>query len=530
VGRRAGAVVPLAIASLLLGACGGPPEPEIVELARPDVSPMEPAVRGQLESGLEALDALVASGAKGVTLADAFGELGMRYHAYDLLDAAEACYLNASRLAPRDPGWHHLLGLVYERQGRLDDSVRHLERALELRPTSAATVVTLGEVHVARQRPDLAEPLLQGAARIEITRPRALHALGRLALAREDHATAVRYLEEARALAPQATVLNYPLGLAHRGVGHAEQARHLLESRGKITVPAGDQLLSIVNSRSIGAQAHVVRGITLFEEGAVDLALAAFRTAIEVDPENAQAWTNLGAVLTALGDAEGAQGAFEEALRLDPADPKAHYNLGTLLARQGDDEAAIPHYEAALAADPDLVGCHFNLANALRRRGRLDEAEPQAASYVEVAPDDPRGHHLLAVLRVLQGRWQEASEAVEAGLGVVPEDRLLRQDMARLLAASPDPAVRDGERALALAQGLNDEERNQVHVEVLAMALAESGRLAEAVQVQEAVLEAAQQAGREDLVRRLTPNLEAYRSGRACREPWPAGARELQAR
>jgi hypothetical protein len=59
-------------------------------------------------------------------------------------------------------------------------------------------------------------------------------------------------------------------------------------------------------------------------------------------------------------------------------------------------------------------------------------------------------------------------------------------------------------------------------VETLAMASAENGEYAAAVQLQREALEAAERAGRRDVVKRLADNLDRYQAGRPCRTPWQA--------
>ncbi len=58
------------------------------------------------------------------------------------------------------------------------------------------------------------------------------------------------------------------------------------------------------------------------------------------------------------------------------------------------------------------------------------------------------------------------------------------------------------------------------HAQTLAMALAEAGRFAEAIQLQEALLAQAQEANNAPLTQRLQEDLAAYREGRPSRAPW----------
>ena len=58
--------------------------------------------------------------------------------------------------------------------------------------------------------------------------------------------------------------------------------------------------------------------------------------------------------------------------------------------------------------------------------------------------------------------------------------------------------------------------------ETMAMALAESGRYAEAVRWQREAIDAMQAAGQTDAVARMQPNLARYASRQPCRTPWAA--------
>jgi len=98
-------------------------------------------------------------------------------------------------------------------------------------------------------------------------------------------------------------------------------------------------------------------------------------------------------------------------------------------------------------------------------------------------------------------------------------DRFLANLLARLLAAAPDPEIRDGERARALAERLVAAERDVLHVAALAKALAEVGRFNEAVRWQEDALAAARQAGRRDLEAALAADLARFRHREPSRTP-----------
>jgi tetratricopeptide (TPR) repeat protein len=338
-----------------------------------------------------------------------------------------------------------------------------------------------------------------------------------VALAARDFPLAVHHLERALALAPQASELHYPLGLAYRGLGETGRARALLARRGGGEVPLDDPWMDEIESLARGLRVHQNRGNEAFLRGDFAAAVAEFRRAVEAGPESAIARVNLAAALARTGDVAGALAELDEALRLDPDLALGHFTLGSLLARRGREAEAVDHYRRAIALDPEHRDAHFNLGNALRRLGRPAEAAESFRRTVELDPGSGPARYAHAVTLVELERWRDARAALEEAHRLLPGDRYLANLLARLLAAAPDPAVRDGERARVLAERLVAAERDVLHVAALAKAMAEVGRFDEAVRWQEDALAAARRAGRRDLEAALAADLARFRRGEPSR-------------
>ncbi len=93
-------------------------------------------------------------------------------------------------------------------------------------------------------------------------------------------------------------------------------------------------------------------GVDAARTGELDVAAAAFRKAVEVDPTYAKAWDSLGVVLVRAGDEARGVEAFRRALRAVPGHPETHRNLAVVLDRQGRGAEAARHYRAFLAKSP----------------------------------------------------------------------------------------------------------------------------------------------------------------------------------
>jgi len=138
------------------------------------------------------------------------------------------------------------------------------------------------------------------------------------------------------------------------------------------------------------AQEWYLLGCRLDEEDkSLDQAEAAYKKAIELDPDLSHALTNLGNLRYRAGATEEAESLYERALARDPAQPEAHYNLGFLAYESGRPADAVPRFRRALALDPGFADAHFNLALALSEIGRGTEARVHWRRYIEIDPEGP---------------------------------------------------------------------------------------------------------------------------------------------
>ena len=448
----------------------------------PDLSGLEPAVAAQI--------------AEMRTLGSP-GDLGQVYLAYGFNDAAADALRAAAALAPGDPRWPYLLGAADQAAGRLEDAAAAFTRALEMSPGAAAGWVHLGEIRLLQGRPEEAEAALRKAAAVPATNAAARSLLGQAALARRDFRSAVEHLEAALAAVPAANRLHYPLALAYRGLGDRARAEEHLARAGQVGLKAPDPLLDGVADLRLGERVALMRGRVAAQAGRYADAAQEFRKALAARPESVEARVNLGSVLASAGDREGAAEQLREALRLDPSNVTAHFNLGSLLAGSAPAEAR-SHLEAVVAVRPEDAEARRLLAQALRDGGHLPEALEQYGQAVALAPGDETARLGAAETLVRLGRYAEARRRLENDLRQMPTSGLLSHALARLLAACPDRSVRDGARALALAEAVWQAQPTADHARTVALALAELGRCREAADWRRTALGQARQPGEPD--------------------------------
>jgi tetratricopeptide (TPR) repeat protein len=492
------------------------PRAGLVAVRLPDMAVLEPVVARQLGKAQRSLERLLADpSATDGDLAAAYGFLGRLYHAYELSDPALDCYENAHTLAPGEVQWVDLRADVHRQSAQPEAALEQYGTAIEIGGTSLVRLVRIGEALLQTGRLDEARDAYDQALALAPASPAALAGRGRVAVAMGDNAAAVTLLEAALSAISGASSLHYQLALAYRGLGRTEEARRHMARRGSVGIGVPDPLLDGLQDLVLGERVHILRGRRAFLAGAYADAAREFQQAVDAAPDSVRARVNLGSALGEMGDRAGAIERFREALRLEPRSRAASFNLGALLQDDGQCVAAAPLFEAALEANPGDAEAHLRLAQCLSALGRRDEAISHfiaARDHEPTAEDAMLGHARILVAR---GDFPGSLEVLEEAHRRMPRQGRTAHALARLLAASPDPALRDGERALDLALRVFEASPDAGHAETVAQALAQCGRCGEASEWQERAIELLPEVP-ESRLERMRSALVRYEGGLPC--------------
>ncbi|HMB91951.1 MAG TPA: tetratricopeptide repeat protein [Rhodothermales bacterium] len=489
-------------------------------VALPNLDDYPPAVRTQLENHLTRLQALQhdpASAERG----EAAGRLGSLLLTYDLTDAAEPALLNALYLRPEDYRWPYYLGRLYQSTNQLEQAVPFYERTLVLQPDDVPTHIHLAEVYREMGRNAEAKPLLERALRLDPNTAAAHFLLGQIADENDDPAQAITHYQGVLRLQPDATMAHYPLGLAYRQQGDEQRSQTYLARRGEGPVQLEDPLVREIEQQRKGAGAKINQGGRFMEQGKFREAAIAFSEAIAEDSTEISGYLNLGAAFMQLGEWQRARPVLEQALRIDPTDSKVNYNLGLILAQQQNPEAKV-YFRTAVEQDAENFKAHLGLARMLWREGQCAAALPHFEAFLTATPDAIEIRINTAMCHAQVENYAAARDLLEAGYAAHPTHPGLQDALVRILSASEDAAVRDGARALGIAQSLVATMRRPETLSSLAMALAETGRYPEAIQRQQEALRMARQGGgQSNFVPFLQQELRRYEQSLPSRTPWP---------
>lgn len=488
------------------------------------------------------------------------------------LDAARQAYERALEIDPESAAARYGLGRAAAEAGHPERAVEHFERVLETQPEAGLVHYRLAQVYRSLGETELAQRHLERRSETGVGFPDPLHReVRRLkvttafdvvrSLARDPEAMSEEELvgfavaqfgDVGGAVEELSRLLETPgqdgdpetrarveyvvgtllarLGRWQEAEGHLRRALDLdgdlaaarvrlarALARTERPAEALELLDRQLRATPKDLQARLERATVLASLGRAEDAERGLESLVAERPESGEAWLRLASVRGQRGDETGALSALEQAVRHDLPEADratAHHRLAELLERSGETGRAETQYRQALAADPGLVESRLALAGLLARTGRYVEAAEAYRRALDQVPEDETTRLAEATALILAGRHGEARKRLEAGLEALPDNPALLRTLARHLAASPERSVRDGPRAVELAQRALEAEPSLENAETLAMAQAEAGRFAQAVATQEEILRRAREAGAPpQLLARLEANLQRYRRG-----------------
>ena len=278
---------------------------------------------------------------------------------------------------------------------------------------------------------DAGLPAIVRATALEALRPYGPEALRAIASATADAHPLVRTaaaggldrLPPRRRVAALAPLLDDPI----RAV-RIEAARGLAGVPASALTHAQRTALDAARAELVDAQmavadqpaAHLNLGVLAANEGRLEDAEDAYRTALRLDPLFLPARFNLATLFNRIGRNREAEAVLRGGIDRVPDDGELHYSLGLLLAEEQRLEEAAGSLGRAATLIPARARVAYNHGLALERLGRLADAE---SAFNEANRRDARDPDvLLALARILmrQAEWERAGEYAGALLALDP--------------------------------------------------------------------------------------------------------------
>ena len=234
--------------------------------------------------------------------------------------------------------------------------------------------------------------------------------------------------------------------------------------------------------------------------------------ALQLKPQFGEAHNGLGALLLAQGRTSEAMMHFQRAAELIPDNADVQNNLGTVFADEGQTAEALKYFQEALKIKPDSAKAHFNLGNVFVAMGQVDEAIKHYQRAVELMPDFTRARYQLGLLLQSRGYFAGAAEQFEKNLELDPKHIASQNNLAWLLATCPDNSVRNGTKAVELAQRAVQLSRSSSPeiLDTLAAAYAEARRFPEAIETANRALDLSVTRNNKSLTETIQAQLKLF--------------------
>lgn len=208
--------------------------------------------------------------------------------------------------------------------------------------------------------------------------------------------------------------------------------------------------------------------------------------ALACTSDNIIAEGNLGQACYTEGKRREAMIYFQNSLRIEPNQASIHSCLGVFFLEMDQANESVVHLEKALEIEPNFGDAHYNLGNTYMQMGRTKEALSHYNRALEIDPSDTQAMN----------------------------------NMAWMLATCPDALMRDGARAVELAERADSLTRGESPIisGTLAAAYAEVGRFADAVKTAQRAMQLATAEGNLARVDSIRTQIETYESAAAFRD------------
>jgi tetratricopeptide (TPR) repeat protein len=333
--------------------------------------------------------------------------------------------------------------------------------------------------------------------------PQAWRMRAALKLSLDKPAEAVKDFDEAIKLDPKHAATHEARGLAMAAQKNWDEAKKSL-SRATELAPSS-------------AAALLQRGRVSLIMNDHKAAIADAEAALKLVPNLPSALLLRSHARNAAGDKDEALADVEQVLKEFPDAADALRTRAMLRLESGKNDDAVADLEKLHVVEPDDRGVTLQLAVLYNGRKQSKRAIELTTEVIKAAADNWQAMRVRADAYLNEGKQKEALADYDAALKLAPKDTGILNNLAWLLATSPDEKLRDAKRSIELAeQACQITSYKEAHIlSTLAAGYAEKGDFDTAKKWSKKALET---ADTDDEKKALGKELKSYEDGKPWRE------------
>lgn len=168
------------------------------------------------------------------------------------------------------------------------------------------------------------------------------------------------------------------------------------------------------------------------DNGNLEKAEKYLKKSLEINPDFATAWMNLGIVLAAKKDFIQAKESYRNALKHRENYANCYYNMGNLYLEQNQHDEAFKHWQYAINIKPTLRQAWTNMLTMLDSKGKFDEVLHTSELSLKHIPNDTSILFLRANVLGKLGRYNEAEKLYKQVVAKEPLNYLYYTNLAVL--------------------------------------------------------------------------------------------------
>ena len=346
-------------------------------------------------------------------------QLGVLYYRNGMLNEAVSCYKAAIDINPATVVYHDNLALAHEGLGLFTEAENGYKTVIGMDPQNATNYNNLGVVQFKQGKLEEAEANYHEAIKIAGEQPVYLENLAVLYRQKGDREKAIEYFEKLISADPGTAVNQNDLGVLY------------------------------------------------FQQGDIDKAIERYNKAIELRPEVPLYYENTGIAYEAKKDNENALKNYEKALALEQNKPRMFNRLGIFYYNSGDFQKAIEYYKLAVTGDTKNEIYIENMVLALIQTGDFREEEKYLKQLIKINPEHFNAWNERGIVAYKKEKNKEAIEYYEKAASINGEYSTVYENIGLAYAAD-----KNYEKAIAYFQKALD--MNPENGEMLKARIADS--------------------------------------------------------
>ena len=317
-----------------------------------------------------------------------------------------------SQKFPDDVEGMGVLGACLRANGEIVESLNVLNRAIELNPNHAETLINRGLIKLSQGNVPEALADLELAHRLKPHIKQIWDLVVRLKMEAQEYSDAIVFLSNMIEIDPENENRLATLALCYQYLKNFDSA-----------IEAYQKALAI---KPDNAMVHTNLGSAFKIQGKLDEAIVAYRNALAIKPDNADAYNNMGNALQKQGKLKKAIVAFNKALAIKPDNAEACYNMGNTLQEQGKLEEAIEAYNKALAIKPDYAAAYNNMGVTFKYQGKPEEEIEAYNKALAIKPDYAEASFNTALSLYGDGKYEKAAQLFSKDNSISSQGNLLK--------------------------------------------------------------------------------------------------------